>query len=492
MSVDRPSSQTPGQAKKGSKGLEAPLSPPALCCASATAVGSKVYLFGGNDNKQLFQDIYVLDTATANWSMPKVVGNKPPKRSSHSAVAVGQGIVIFGGRGESPKEAQGKDKDAAIQATVLGDVHYFHVDTADHWTPLKTIGNVPPFRMGHTASLLRDMMYIYGGLDGSGRWLQDLHVLTFPDDKNPAFAPCFWQAVSVTSPPPPCPTYMVHSGSRLDLICFSTEDGVQVVTADCDLHSHSALDVLSFAHAYWFQVTRVVHQPLHSCISHTDSSDSLHPDLAARWTSTQLDMAHPAAYLFPKALALHRSWDVLGHAHIRACALLCMDFTTIDRMDPGWLPLLEDTGAGDTAGLRLPSSVRLAVLVLFHCIAKQAGNYAPLSGHPPDPDALGAARSLMLSPGLSDLDPAPRLFVCAALSCYPGAPADEAEVCIAQLASLAEVDPDEEGIHGQLLAQLARQKLSEAQSCAGSAQICHRGRGYSVAADRSTGRLLRK
>ena len=65
---------------------------------SVTAIGNKLYLFGGAPQKGgMLNDLWVLDTATMQWTELHPEGELPHKRCSHAAVAMGTSIVCFGG-----------------------------------------------------------------------------------------------------------------------------------------------------------------------------------------------------------------------------------------------------------------------------------------------------------------------------------------------------------------------------------------------------------
>ena len=65
---------------------------------SVTAVGNKLYLFGGAPQKGgMLNDLWVLDTATMQWTELHAEGELPHKRCSHTAVAMGTSIFFFGG-----------------------------------------------------------------------------------------------------------------------------------------------------------------------------------------------------------------------------------------------------------------------------------------------------------------------------------------------------------------------------------------------------------
>lgn len=82
-------------------------------CHSLTRVNEKLYLYGGFDGHECFQDLDVLDLETMAWIRPAVSGKKPKARNAHTMTAVGTKLVLCGGH-------SGK--------THITDVHVF--DTA--------------------------------------------------------------------------------------------------------------------------------------------------------------------------------------------------------------------------------------------------------------------------------------------------------------------------------------------------------------------------
>ena len=63
-----------------------------------TAVGSKLYLFGGHSGSKHLRDLYVLDTTTMSWSQPEQAGQIPPGLRGHTANLIGaRTLFVFGG-----------------------------------------------------------------------------------------------------------------------------------------------------------------------------------------------------------------------------------------------------------------------------------------------------------------------------------------------------------------------------------------------------------
>ena len=95
-----------------------------------------------------------METNRWHWSSPKILGDSPRPRSYHSATAIGNSIVFFGGNNEN---------------RCFNTVHVLEAKGDDKWmwSHPKVSGKAPSPRTGHVASLLDDnsTILIYGGWD---------------------------------------------------------------------------------------------------------------------------------------------------------------------------------------------------------------------------------------------------------------------------------------------------------------------------------------
>ncbi|XP_070785281.1 host cell factor 2 [Enoplosus armatus] len=130
---------------------------------SFTLVGNKCYLFGGlaNDSEdpngnvpRYMGDLYELELQSVSgaraWSIPETKGAGPSARESHTSVAyTGLGspkLYIFGG----------------MQGCRLNDLWQLDLDTMV-WSTPETRGSRPLPRSLHTASVIGNEMYVFGG-----------------------------------------------------------------------------------------------------------------------------------------------------------------------------------------------------------------------------------------------------------------------------------------------------------------------------------------
>jgi N-acetylneuraminic acid mutarotase len=131
--------------------------PPSRTNHAAASVGSKMYIFGGNNNNdhgayQVLDDLYVLDTDSMTWTRPQTTGDKPSARSGHTLTAIGTKLYLFGGGVWNEDEGWVHKHN---------DIHVLDTETM-HWTRPVTTGAAETSTFP-IAWALGGYLFIFGG-----------------------------------------------------------------------------------------------------------------------------------------------------------------------------------------------------------------------------------------------------------------------------------------------------------------------------------------
>ncbi|XP_023302584.2 host cell factor-like [Lucilia cuprina] len=133
---------------------------------SFTLVGERILLFGGlanesddpkNNIPKYLNDLFILETRGAHshngkWIVPKTYGESPPPRESHTGVSFSCKstgklyLLIYGG----------------MSGCRLGDLWLLDIDTMT-WSKPCTRGRAPLPRSLHSATMVNNKMYVFGG-----------------------------------------------------------------------------------------------------------------------------------------------------------------------------------------------------------------------------------------------------------------------------------------------------------------------------------------
>jgi N-acetylneuraminic acid mutarotase len=118
---------------------------------TSTAVGNKVFCFGGFDGVSTLYGLGVFNVDDNTWEVPEVKGDIPKPRTNHACTTVGRKIYIHGG-----------NVTMNDVYTVLNDFYVLDTDTMT-WECLKTFGEVPSARSSHRMVTVGNKIYLYGG-----------------------------------------------------------------------------------------------------------------------------------------------------------------------------------------------------------------------------------------------------------------------------------------------------------------------------------------
>ncbi|XP_016451042.1 uncharacterized protein LOC107775779 isoform X2 [Nicotiana tabacum] len=130
---------------------------------SAVAIGNRLYIYGGDCGDRYQGDVDVLDMDTLMWSKLDVLGSSPGARAGHASVNFGSKVYVIGGVGDKK---------------YYNDVWVLDV-TNSSWTQLDVMGQKPQGRFSHTAAARNTDIVIYGGCGEDERPLNELLILQF-------------------------------------------------------------------------------------------------------------------------------------------------------------------------------------------------------------------------------------------------------------------------------------------------------------------------
>lgn len=177
---------------------------------SLVATGNVAYLFGGTHDRDAYNDVWELDVAGSTWKKIEATGDIPPARWGHSASLIGKKIFVFGGEivgGKSNSmhvfdiESKKWSTPANISGATPNPRSYHAVTSADNkiylfggdggdnsmyvfdtttsvWSKLATSGYPPQSRKKHSIALFGRDLLVFGGVDlNNMQYLSDMFVL---------------------------------------------------------------------------------------------------------------------------------------------------------------------------------------------------------------------------------------------------------------------------------------------------------------------------
>ncbi|RYP86975.1 hypothetical protein DL769_000618 [Monosporascus sp. CRB-8-3] len=122
--------------------------PPARTNHSVVTYNDKMYLFGGTNGFQWFNDVWCYDPPSNMWTQLDCIGYIPVPREGHAASLVDDVMYIFGGRTE-----EGAD---------LGDLAAFRISSR-RWYTFQNMGPSPSPRSGHSMTAVGKSVVVVGG-----------------------------------------------------------------------------------------------------------------------------------------------------------------------------------------------------------------------------------------------------------------------------------------------------------------------------------------
>lgn len=137
-----------------------------------STIGSTLYVFGGQCDDYFFDDLVAYDLSTlqtpgSKWNFIKPKTPSPPPRTNHTMITFDEKLYLFGGT----------DGKLWYSDTWCFDPHTLT------WTQLDCAGYIPSPCEGHSATVVGDIMYVFGGRSSEGKDLGALSALKIPSRK---------------------------------------------------------------------------------------------------------------------------------------------------------------------------------------------------------------------------------------------------------------------------------------------------------------------
>ncbi|NXR37148.1 TYW23 protein, partial [Zosterops hypoxanthus] len=126
----------------------------------------RIYVFGGIREDEDYSSIYILDTVTWKWLLVAAKG-RIPVLTYHSATIYHKELFVFGGT--FPRKA-------SLAVAPCSNMLYVFNPEHEIWYQPISEGAKPLPRLGHSATLLKNKLLIFGGRRTS-LYLSDMHIL---------------------------------------------------------------------------------------------------------------------------------------------------------------------------------------------------------------------------------------------------------------------------------------------------------------------------
>lgn len=103
-----------------------------------------IYVFGGDNSKQMLNDVIRFDLSDYSWSRAFTMGILPSPRYHHTAVVYESSMYIFGG--------YTGDIHSNVNLTNKNDLFEYKFSTGQ-WSEVRCEGKLPPARSAHGAAV---------------------------------------------------------------------------------------------------------------------------------------------------------------------------------------------------------------------------------------------------------------------------------------------------------------------------------------------------
>ncbi|KAI9252108.1 hypothetical protein BY458DRAFT_536036 [Sporodiniella umbellata] len=162
-----------------------------------------MYIFGGTNGRQYFNDLWSFDLTTHTWTKIAVDGTVPAPRERCSSAIIDDALYIFGGRGD--------------EGTELNDLCGYKIKNR-YWSAFQNMGTSPSPRHGHTMTAIGDRMFIIGG-DNDFAKMDDASLIYILDSTKIKYP--------IQPVPSSTPVEEKSALPRLDSIDIQSQDNLQ-------------------------------------------------------------------------------------------------------------------------------------------------------------------------------------------------------------------------------------------------------------------------
>nr|XP_033811420.1 leucine-zipper-like transcriptional regulator 1 [Geotrypetes seraphini] len=180
---------------------------------TVVAYKDAIYVFGGDNGKNMLNDLLRFDVKDCSWCRAITTGTPPAPRYHHSAVVFGSSMFVFGGyTGDIYSNSNLKNKN---------DLFEYKFATGQ-WTEWKVEGRLPVARSAHGATVYSDKLWIFAGYDGNAR-LSDMWTIGLQDRE----LTCWEEIEQSGEIPPSCCNFPV-AVCRDKMFVFSGQSGARI------------------------------------------------------------------------------------------------------------------------------------------------------------------------------------------------------------------------------------------------------------------------
>lgn len=181
---------------------------------TVVAYKEAVYVFGGDNGKNMLNDLLRFDVKDKSWGRAFTTGLPPAPRYHHSAVVHEGSMFVFGG--------YTGDIHSNSNLTNKNDLYEYKFATGQ-WVQWKFEGRRPVARAAHGAAVYENKLWIFAGYDGNAR-LNDMWTIPLTGSAEVRT----WEEVAQTGDIPPTCCNFALAVARDAMFVFSGQSGAKI------------------------------------------------------------------------------------------------------------------------------------------------------------------------------------------------------------------------------------------------------------------------